>query len=133
MVLLIDETKNFAGVLVKVLSIRQAELLEYVRSTYSNVVVFVKDNWLRLDFNGDGQVSMEDVRANLSSFYEFLKNYDYIEATTKIKSTIYTQAQTLYKSSSSAAVEGDIPLDEPTAAPEECKEDASDSQKTRVS
>ena len=60
-----------------------------MKTTYNNVSVFVEDNWLRLDFNGDGAVSMDDVRENLKSFYEFLKNYDYIEATTKIKSQIY--------------------------------------------
>jgi hypothetical protein len=50
------------------------------------VVVFVQDNWLRLDFNHDGTVSIDDVRIGLNSLYEFLKNYDYIEATTRIKS-----------------------------------------------
>ena len=53
-VLFIDETKNFVGVLIKVLTERQDELLLYVKNTYSNVSVFVQDNWLRLDFNGDG-------------------------------------------------------------------------------
>jgi hypothetical protein len=53
-VLFVDETKNFVGVLIKVLTERQDELLLYVKNTYSNVSVFVQDNWLRLDFNGDG-------------------------------------------------------------------------------
>jgi hypothetical protein len=75
--------------LIKVLNERQAELLVYLEKTYSNVAVFVQENWLRLDFNQDGTVSMDDLRANLKDLYEFLKSYDYIEATTKIKSTIY--------------------------------------------
>ena len=51
--------------------------------------VFVQDNYMRLDFNQDGSVSMEDMRANLLQFYEFLKSYDYLEASTRIKSTLY--------------------------------------------
>ena len=47
---------------------------------------------MRLDFNHDGAVSMDDMRKNLHQFYEFLKNYDYIEATTRIKSNMYDQA-----------------------------------------
>jgi len=53
------------------------------------VQVFVQDNYLRLDFNEDGSVSMEDLRASLTQFYEFLKSYDYIEATTRISSNLY--------------------------------------------
>jgi hypothetical protein len=54
--------------------------------------VFVQDNYLRLDFNKDGKVGIEDIRESLGHLYEFLKSYDYIEATTKIKSTIYEEA-----------------------------------------
>lgn len=52
---------------------------------------------MRLDFNEDGTVSMEDLRQSLQSFYDFLKNYDYIEATSRVKSTIYDQAQSLLR------------------------------------
>ena len=52
---------------------------------------------MRLDFNQDGQVSMDDVRKNLNQFYDFLKNYDYIEATSRIKSTMYDEALKLNK------------------------------------
>ena len=45
-----------------------------------------------MDFNQDGTVGIEDLRKNLSELYEFLKNLDYIEATTKIKSTVYEEA-----------------------------------------
>ena len=60
-----------------------------MRRTYENVQVFVQDNYLRLDFNKDGDVSMDDLRASLLQFYEFLKSYDYLETTTRISSTLY--------------------------------------------
>ena len=47
---------------------------------------------MRLDFNKDGSVSMEDMRKNLHEFYEFLKNYDYIEATSRIGGDMYEKA-----------------------------------------
>jgi len=92
-VLLVDETTKRVSFMIKVIRDRQVELIDYIQRTYSNVVVFVKDNWLRLDFNKDGSVSVDDVRKRLSELYEFLKSYDYIEATTRIKSTVYEEAK----------------------------------------
>jgi hypothetical protein len=54
---------------------------------------------MRLDFNKDGTVSLDDVRKGLQELYEFLKNYDYIEATTRIKSTVYEEARRYLKKS----------------------------------
>ena len=96
-VLYYDEATNFVGMLIKVLSERQEELIDYVRRTYSNVQVFMQDNYLRLDFNKDGSVSMEDLRTSLLQFYEFLKSYDYIAASTQISSTLYDQAVSMMK------------------------------------
>ena len=111
-VLLVDEATNFVSLLITVLSERQAELLKYVQATYSNVSVFVQDNWLRLDFNSDGKVDMEDLRKGLSDLYEFLKSYDYIEATQKIKSVVYEEAQKYIKANNVQADSGDIPITE---------------------
>ena len=86
-VLYYDDASAFVGMLISVLGERQEELVAYVRSTYSNVQVFVQDNYMRLDFNQDGKVGLEDLRTSLQQFYEFLKNYNYIEATSRIKST----------------------------------------------
>ena len=96
-ILFYDDASNFVGMLINVLSERQGELVEYIKRTYSNVQVFVQDNYMRLDFNQDGSVSMEDMRANLLQFYEFLKSYDYLEASTRIKSTLYDQAVNIMK------------------------------------
>lgn len=113
MVLFYDETTNFVGLLLKVLSDRQETLIAYVRKTYSNVTIFVKDNWLRLDFNADGVVTMDDMRTGLTQFYEFLKSFDYIEATTRIKSTIYDEAKRLVSSSAAQSDKAEeIPITE---------------------
>ena len=93
-----DEASTFVGMLIRVLSDRQDELVKYVRSTYSNVTVFVHDNWLRLDFNKDGSVSAEDLRKNLKEFYDFLKNYHYVEETMRISSSLYDEAKKLIRS-----------------------------------
>ena len=61
-ILFYDEATNFVGMLVKVIQEKQEDLIKYVKETYSNVQVFVKDNWMRLDFNKDGSVTMEDLR-----------------------------------------------------------------------
>ena len=96
-VLYYDEATNFVGMLINVLNERQEDLVAYVRRTYSNVQVFMNSNYLRLDFNQDGSVSMDDLRSSLVQFYEFLKSYDYIEATTRISSDLYSQAVGMIK------------------------------------
>ena len=70
----------------------------------------MKDNYLRLDFNKDGSVSMDDLRTSLIQFYDFLKSYDYIQATTVIRSSLYDQAVNMMRkgaqSEAAAAPEG---------------------------
>ena len=47
---------------------------------------------MRLDFNQDGRVSMDDLRIAVEELYEFLRSYDYISKATEIKSTLYNEA-----------------------------------------
>ena len=84
--------------LIRVLSERQEELVAYIKRTYSNVQVFIQDNYMRLDFNKDGSVSMEDMRSSLLQFYDFLKSYDYLEATSRIRSNLYDSAVSMMRS-----------------------------------
>jgi hypothetical protein len=104
-VLFYDDASDFVGMLIRVLTERQDELVDYVRQTYSNVQVFVQDNYLRLDFNKDGSVSIEDLRTSLQQFYEFLKSYDYIQATSRISSSLYDQAVNIIKRDQTSAEE----------------------------
>jgi len=107
-VLYYDEATKFVGMLIKVTLERQEELVKYIRATYSNVQVFIQDNYMRLDFNKDGSVGMDDLRQNLLEFYDFLKNFDYLEASSRISSSLYDQAVNMMKRDRSAAVaEGD--------------------------
>lgn len=46
-----DEANKFVGMLLKVVTENQGELIEYVKKTYSNVTMYVHQHWMRLDFN----------------------------------------------------------------------------------
>lgn len=105
--LFVDEATNFVGLMLKVISERQGDLIEYIKKTYTNVTVFVQDAWVRLDFNQDGKVDMDDMRKSLTELYAFLKSYDYIEATQKIKSAVYTEAQKYIQSNGRTAQDAD--------------------------
>jgi hypothetical protein len=56
------------------------------------VQVFISDNWLRLDFNRDGHVSTEDLRRAVHELYDFMRNYNYFNKATEIKSKLYNEA-----------------------------------------
>lgn len=96
-----DEASNFVGMLISVIRERQGELADYIRNTYSNVNVFMHDNWMRLDFNRDGSVSAEDLRKNLTEFYKFLVNFHYLEASMRITNSLYDEAKKLLVKESS--------------------------------
>ena len=63
-----------------------------MKEHYENVSVCVKDNWMRLDFNDDGHVDLDDIKKGVHELYEFLINYDYYAKATEIKSTLYQEA-----------------------------------------
>lgn len=50
----------------------------YIKTHYDDVTVIIKDNWLRLDFNHDGKVNLEDLRQGFKELYEFMINYEYL-------------------------------------------------------
>ena len=47
---------------------------------------------MRLDFDHDGSVSVEDLKQSMFGLYEFLRNFDVIETTSSIKGKIYQEA-----------------------------------------
>ena len=47
---------------------------------------------MRLDFNKDGVISLEDLKQSMFGLYEFLKNFDIIENTSQIKCKLYEDA-----------------------------------------
>jgi ribosome-associated protein YbcJ (S4-like RNA binding protein) len=47
---------------------------------------------MRLDFDHDGSVSLEDLKKSMVGLYDFLKNFDVIQTTTQIKGKLYTDA-----------------------------------------
>lgn len=62
---IVDKTTNLISVFVKVLKEHQDKVADYIRKNYENVKVIVQDNWLRLDYNQDGKVSVADFRKSV--------------------------------------------------------------------
>lgn len=78
--------------LMQVLLENKDRLKDYISHHYENVTILLKDNWMRLDFNKDGSVSIEDIRHSAQEFFEFLKSFDYMQKATEIKSSLYQEA-----------------------------------------
>ena len=77
---------------------KQSVLREYLAKNYENVQVLIKENWMRLDFNKDGHVSIDDIKQSAQELFEFLKSFDYLQAATSIKSSLYQEAIKYMKS-----------------------------------
>jgi hypothetical protein len=75
-----------------VITDKQEKITEYVTKTYSSAKVITQDNMMRLDFDNDGSISVDDLKKSMVGLYEFLKNFDVIEATTSVKSKLYSDA-----------------------------------------
>lgn len=71
---------------------RQEQIVEYVRSTYSLVSVTVNGNWMRLDFDKDGSVSVMDLKKSMIGLYAFLADFDVLEETSMLKCQLYSAA-----------------------------------------
>ena len=77
---------------VNVITDKQSEITEYVNKTYKTCKVTVEDKWMRLDFDDDGSVSLDDLKMSMVGFYDFLHKFDVIDATYQIKGKLYTDA-----------------------------------------
>jgi hypothetical protein len=77
---------------VNVITEKQSQITEYVNKTYKTVRVNVDNNWMRLDFDDNGSVSLDDLKMSMVGFYDFLKEFDVIDATYQIKGRLYTDA-----------------------------------------
>lgn len=76
----------------KVLKEHQQKVLDHIGAHYENVQVLIKDNWMRLDFNKDGQVSAEDLKKGVHELYEFMINFEYYQKAIEIKNRLYEEA-----------------------------------------
>lgn len=84
-----DKSSHMLSFLMEVLIENQQKIKEYLVKHYENVTVLIRDNWMRLDFNKDGHVSIEDIKAGAHELLEFLRNFDYLSKATEIKSSLY--------------------------------------------
>ena len=57
-----DRSTQVLSFVMQVALEHQQKLREYLAKHYENVQVLVRDNWMRLDFNRDGHVSIEDIK-----------------------------------------------------------------------
>ena len=87
-----DRSTQVLSFLMQVVNEHQQKMRDYLAKHYENVHVLFRDNWMRLDFNTDGQVSIEDIKTGAQELFEFLKSFDYLQAATDIKSSLYQEA-----------------------------------------
>jgi len=93
-----DIAPNVYSFMVQVLKDHQPRVIDYIKDQYENVHVLIKDNWLKLDFNHDGKISLDDLKKGVHDLYEFITNYDIIVKATEIKNNLYDEAIKFMKS-----------------------------------
>ena len=63
---------------INVITTKQEQVTAYVTKTYTMVNINVEGTWMRLDFDKDGSVSVDDLNESMVGLYDFLKNFDII-------------------------------------------------------
>lgn len=91
-VFIYDEASKVLSFLVQIYSEHQETVQKYLATHYENVKVELQKNWMKLDFDKDGIVSVEDFKQGLAQLYEFLLNFNYLEQAQTIKSSVYERA-----------------------------------------
>ena len=64
-----NNATEYISILVKVLAENQSKVQEYIKKQYDNVTVLVEGAWVRLDFDKDGRITLEDLKKNLDELY----------------------------------------------------------------
>lgn len=89
---LYDDAVKRVAAFVNVAMDRHKPIVDYVTKTYSCVTVHVQDCWLRLDFDKDGSVTVDDLKKSMLALYEFLKDFKFLDEMSNIKCQLYQQA-----------------------------------------
>jgi len=97
-----DEATKVLSFLVQIYNEHQEQVKKYISTHYENVKVELQNNWMKLDFDKDGIVSVDDFKKGLKQLYEFLLNFNYLEQAQSIKSTVYEKAVQLLKKQQNA-------------------------------
>jgi hypothetical protein len=59
---IVDNSTKMVSYVMKILKENQVKLIDHITRHYENVQVLIHDNWMRLDFNKDGHVTLEDLK-----------------------------------------------------------------------
>ncbi len=57
-----DRSTQMLSFMMQVVIEKQQLLRDYLSKNYENVQLLIRENWMRLDFNRDGQVSIDDIK-----------------------------------------------------------------------
>ena len=59
---LFDQVTGKITSFIRVITTKHTQINEYVTKTYSQVSVTIEGTWMRLDFDHDGSVSLDDLK-----------------------------------------------------------------------
>jgi len=91
-VFIFDEATKVLSFLVQIYNEHQEEVSQYINTHYENVKVELQKNWIKLDFDQDGIVSVSDFKESLTQLYQFLLSFNYLHEAQTIKSSVYSKA-----------------------------------------
>ncbi len=92
LIMIYDSTQDYVSFLIRIAKEHQSQVYTYIKEHYDNVRIVVKENWMKLDFDKDGLVSVDDLREGMLELYQFMKSFEYVAKAQEIKSTVYQQA-----------------------------------------
>lgn len=73
------------------------DIEDYIKTHYHNFKLVVSEQWIKLDIDQDGFVSLNDMVESLKNLYDFIVNYEYQSQFNKVQSDLYQKALSVVK------------------------------------
>ena len=83
-------TSNNISIVFK--KVADTKFVKYFLSQFNQCKLVVHDTWMRLDFDEDGQVTLQDIKENLKQAYAFVQSLEWIQNCQEFKSNCYKRA-----------------------------------------
>jgi hypothetical protein len=92
-----NKAKEVVVFIMSVTTHKLDDIEDYIKTHYHNFKLVVNEQWIKLDIDEDGVVSINDMVESLKNLFDFIVNYEYQSQFNKVQSELYQKALSVVK------------------------------------